>query len=197
MKTILKYINLYEFDELTENAKDNARYNYGIEFNEWIMQDIIDMFQDDMGYLKIGELKLQYDVGCTQGSGANIYGILHLRDICKILELSEYEKNVISDMIEKNDVYQINLPCNQRYTYSLSDRITIKELFDYESDEEKNVIERLESLIQDYFSDLCKEWYNIAYKMHNEPDDETIECESEANNFYFLSDGTIYRYDHD
>lgn len=192
MKTITKQIELYEFAELTENAKEKARYNYTYAYDEFILQDIIDAFQADMDYLKIGDFELQYNVGCTQGSGANIYGILYLHEASKILELSDYEKNVILDMIEKNDVYQINLPCNQRYTYSLSDKITIRDLFDYENEEEKNVIERLETLIQDYFSNLCQQWYDIAYRAHNEPDDETITAASEANNFYFLSDGKIY-----
>ena len=83
MEIVTKEYNVYDFSELSEDAKEKAKQWYldddfrPSEFTEIYEQDLQNIFPDS-------ELKLQYSLRYCQGDGLNIYGNLDVNNILNL-----------------------------------------------------------------------------------------------------------------
>lgn len=120
-------------------------------------------------------------------------------------QLEQFE-NVLTDKEKRTILHyaeecgKIKLPVNNRYAYSLADRIDIVDdwMFQLETysayrDINEEVLKKFERLVRDIFSVLCEYYEKIGYEwFYDEVSDEEVEECCEANEYEFLEDGSLY-----
>lgn len=98
MEVVTREYKIYNFSELSEDAKDKAKQWYldddfrPSEFTEIYEQDLRNIFPDS-------ELKLQYSLNYCQGDGLNIYGELNVSNVLN-LPKSHFCGDEFNDLIE-------------------------------------------------------------------------------------------------
>lgn len=192
MVTYYKQINLYEYNELEEKAKEQAKENFlrmrceldSDMFTEIAMEIVGNYFQITDG------LDVQYDLSYCQGSGTNIYGKFNLHNVERMEWL-------------KSEVDSFELAKNRHYCYSLKSQTenqTVDEItteFEYASGHEIadwQVME-IRKMVETVFEKLEKaerEIEEYGYKFFYEVSDEEMEEYAEASGVLYLDDGTEY-----
>lgn len=199
---------VYKFNELSESAKEKVKewYLEGQEsfiFTDNCRQDLENLFGEN-------DLEVQYSLAWCQGDGFNIYGKISAEDIFKCLEnnnggvqLKEFE-NVLTEKEKRTILHyadecsMIELPYNNRYCYSLADRIDIVDswMCDLENAEFKNIngelLDKFEKLVRDIFKNICNDYEKWGYEFFYEISEEDLEEICEANEYEFLEDGTVF-----
>lgn len=211
MKTVVvtKEYNVYQFNELTESAKESVRRWYLDGQPEFIFTDNCE--EDLANLFGKNKLNVQYSLSSCQGDGFNIYGEIDAESIFKCLEehnggtqlerfknvLTEKEKRTIKNYAEECGA--IKLPYNNRYCYSLADYIDIADDWEYQLDYYSNyrninikTLKKFEELVRDIFAELCRSYEKQGYEYFYEIADEDLEELCEANEYEFLEDGTLF-----
>lgn len=197
MKTITKTINLYSYDELSEEAREKVKsflLNDELK-NELFYESII----DELGsLLPHSNLNVQYSLGYCQGDGLNVYGDLNLYDVLNLLmnNFNIKEVKTLNDYLKGLNDYK--MPYNRHYCYCMADDIDIDDIIidALEDENYKNIdyklIERFNALIKSYISSLCEDYERRGYDyLYNISDEEAAE-ETEFNGWLFTEDGAIY-----
>lgn len=212
MRIVKLEYKVYEFKELSEEAKDNVRKWY-ID-DEFRCEILTETYKNDLHYLfPNSKLDIQWSLNSRQGDGVNIYGELDLVDVFTVIRNREYAGNTFKDfwdyLTEKEqktiEAYMevngrvVELPYNNsHYSYCVSDGIEFAwdwiENLEYQQYKniKTKIIQKMEKLIGDMFSDLCRKYEEDGYKFLYHPDDEEIEGDCEANEWEFLEDGTFF-----
>lgn len=199
MRTTTVEYKVYNYNELSENAKERVRQWYLDSQEPYIFTDMI---KEDLYYLfGKNNLNVQYSLASCQGDGINIYGKISALKILKCMEKLEEFKNVLTkeekETILKYDKQcgEIELPYNNHYCYSLSEYIDIKDEWKYDLEDEninEQLLEKFENLVQEIFYELCKNYEKQGYEFFYEVDEEELEDFCEANGYEFLEDGKLF-----
>lgn len=198
MKTITITKNIYNYNELSDEAKARAKSDYlnedirTEEFYEMQKEYLASLFPHSM-------LDLQFSLAYCQGDGANIYGKFALIDFLPLWEASEKEKRTIAFYIEESiDKYKFSE--NRSYCYSCKfiDKKYINDFIDEFVDKLKiknvkiDIIQRFFNDLLEYFDNLDKTIERQGYDyFYNIADDEFSDL-CDANEWEFLEDGTFY-----
>lgn len=192
MVTITKKINLYEYNELSEKAKERAKQDFletrceldGDMFTEIAMEIVGNYFQFTDG------LEIQYSLASCQGDGVNIYGKFDLQNV----EGMEWLKS---------EVDSFELKQNYRYCYSLKSQTeteTVDEIiseFERASDceiKDWQVME-IRKMVETVFEKLEKaerEIEKYGYDFFYEVSDEEMAEYADSCGVLYLVDGTAY-----
>lgn len=204
MRTITVEYNIYEYDELSDKAKDKVKETLLNLREPEMFREIV---LNDLDYLlPNSSLDVQFSLSYCQGDGLNIYGEVDVEDILFCIDnnmadglLKKYEGYLNEDMTNDilryaNDCGKIILPENNRYCYCIADRCSV--VSDWETEleynEEENInynaLFKLEKLVQGIFEDLCWYYEKIGYEHFYEISDE--ECRD--YDFEYYEDGSIY-----
>ena len=200
MKTL--EIQLFNFDELTKESKENAIQKY-IEKNRQFLQEINnEMFYEDLPYnLEIKEdlfknPKFEYSLSYCQGDGLSFSFDLDIIDYLNkyFPKLKDSVKNVISGYCTFSATGN-----NNRYCYAHKNQIDLC-LDIYNNgryDNLEGVINEVLEHIQDNYLEICSklenEGYNNIYEWENDKDYIVNEIyNSEEFEPIFLSTGEIY-----
>lgn len=217
MRTITKIINLYNFDELSEKAKEKVlntekEYLYNNHCNN--LDDFICDCLYDYG---MEEAKYNYSLNYSQGDGVCFYNInlfsytrLTSKDYNK--KLNKFEKEALMLLNEKeyklllqylNDGYNIKIVKNSSM-YCHSHTCTLEEEYYYSDDAEEenkmnNFIYDLKKKMENIYHNMCYEIERLAYNyIENISDDEITEDINYLQNncgLMFLEDGSYcYEY---
>ena len=206
MKTIIKEvkINLYKFEELSEEGQEKIKQDYldskeAYFFGDDCVETLRDLFPNS-------DLNVEFDFSCCQGSGLNICGDLYFMDIFNAYKIqainspfTNSEKRILETIAETIDT--VSLKSNDEYTYSLIDRNDIAEdiICDYEGSFEDfeipeshvNLIIRLDKEIKEMFNSLIEVFYKDGEKYFYEVTEDDIE-DDEYFQGYFTKDGSRY-----
>lgn len=200
MKTITKTYKLYNYEELTEKAKENVRKWYiDDDLRPEIYQDSI--LEDLQYYFKNSDFKVYFSLGYCQGDGLNIEGKLYLYDFIEVWTASEKEKRTIKKYID-NSLQYYAFRKNKNYCYSCKfiDRKYIDDTINEFIEElkylqfkniKKDVIEKFFNDIINYFEDLDNYYKKEGYKYLYEPDEDEIIESCACNEWYFFIDGSF------
>lgn len=199
MRTETVTYKIYKYNELSDVAKAKA-----FEWFESVRADENYIFTEDCEYdlkplFPNSELQVQYSLCYSQGDGLNIFGNLYLPDIIEQVndKLTEKELAFFKDVF-KNYSAWFNMPRNNPYCYCICDRhdYTSDVACDMECDGDSRCFDqaftKLNKYIQEYFTDLCKQYEEQGYEFfYPEDDTEFIEL-CEANEWEFYEDGRFY-----
>lgn len=176
MKTITKQYNLYSFDELSQEAKDKAR----AKFNE---HDDYPFLSDDMNE-KLHELLEENhikDTNDTSKAGTTPTPVLYS------LSYSQGDGCMFEGRYEWNG-YNVSIRHSGHYYHEYSKILTI-------TDEEGNEPEtnEPEEAFDVLYVAICKELEKYGYSIIEYNQSEECFAETcEANEYTFLSDGTMF-----
>lgn len=193
MRTITETINLYTYNELSEEAKNKAKnwYLEGREvdfFSEVCISRLTELFPKS-------DLKVEFSLSYCQGDGLNIYGHINMDDLLEYIKSdlsnSEYKAMTHYISVAGSDV---EMPCNRRYSYCICDSTDYVEQLesDLERLEYRNINEDALNNFNHYarvaLSRLCSEFENDGYSYFYEVREEEI---VDAG-YEFTEDGEVY-----
>ena len=214
MKTIIKTYNVYNYNELSNEAKEKVKQDYldnpvrNDIFYEDCTETIYDLFPQS-------DLKIQYSLSSCQGDGFNTYGTLDVFNLINLMRNKEKLPCSLLNKVEKDmDVFtseeldillqyynyycsSIKIPHNFRYCYSQADYINfaddwIEELENAKIEYNDNLIIKFENFIREFFSKLNDMFEEEGYEFLYNVSEEEIEDWCEVNEYMFLEDGTLF-----
>ena len=172
-KEIYKKYTVYTLDELTPQIQDKAICNLTDYFTENNIEQFNDFIESDLSEkFPCSTLKYQYSLSYSQGDGVNIYGDILFKEIYRKIKhhLPEKSQKFMQFVFTVTDPnLTIHLLENRRYCYTLAKRndffCTIVDTLvnNHYSGIKWSVLFRVNSLMQEYIYDLCKEYEKIGY----------------------------------
>ena len=211
MEIITREYKVYNFSELSEEAKDKVKQWYlDDDFRSYDFENI---YTEDLRYLfNNSDLKLQFSLSYCQGDGLNIYGKLDLMDVFTAIrdtehsgDLFEQYKDLFSEHEQRTiEAYmevcgrEVELPYNRHYCYCIDDRVDFADdwIESLEYCRYKNIqidtIRKMEKLVGRMFENLSATYEKYGYDYFYNADDEVVNEECEANGWRFLEDGTFF-----
>lgn len=203
MREIITVEKVFDYEELSAMAQAVAKENVGndlvetrntYEFTEMVENDLYDAFKNS-------DLKIQYSLSYCQGDGFNTYGKVDLGDFFKALRNTKNFKNSFTHkqelcLLELVDYINLEIPYNNRYCYSVVDRMEIAnewscELDYYEEEYDMELLEYFEEVFKKFFNKVNNHFEKLGYEFFYElGEDELI-----YNLYYeytFYEDGSIY-----
>ena len=208
MREIIKKFNVYQYSELSDEAKAKVRSWYiddpvrSEELTFLINQDLENLFPNS-------ELKVEWSLSYCQGDGVNVYGDLCFMDLVNMVQnhlcgdnYKAFENFFSPKEIKTAKFYSeycgdVKLPTNRMgYTYCYVSQIDLEADFTYEMSYFRNInldlLGKMETYVKMVISKYCLDWEEVGYKYFYEPDEEEIEETCEMNEWEFLEDGTYY-----
>ena len=211
MEIITREYKVYNFSELSEDAKEKAKQWYlDDDFRPYDFENI---YTEDLKYLfNNSDLKLQFSLSYCQGDGLNIYGKLDLVDVFTAIrdtkhsgDLFKQYKDLFSEHEQKTiEAYmevcgrEVELPYNRHYCYCIDDRVDFADdwIESLEYCRYKNIqidtIRKMEKLVGRMFENLSGTYEKYGYDYFYNADDEVVNEACEANGWRFLEDGTFF-----
>ncbi len=168
MKTIIKQYNLYNFNELSEKAKQKARETFNDATSEYpflkgLLQEELSTLLKENNMTETGETKLYYSLSNCQGDGVCFIG-------------SFIWKDYTITITHSGNYYHENSK-----TFSMNRNNNLNEIDDSE----------YESFDAVYVS-ICKKLEEMGYEeIEYQTSEESFANTCEANEYTFLDDGTI------
>ena len=211
MEIITREYKVYNFSELSEDAKEKVK--------QWYLDDDFrpcefeNIYTEDLRYLfNNSDLKLQFSLSYCQGDGLNIYGKLDLMDVFTAIrdtehsgDLFEQYKDLFSEHEQRTiEAYmevcgrEVELPYNRHYCYCIDDRVDFADdwIESLEYCRYKNIqidtIIKMEKLVGRMFENLSATYEKYGYDYFYNADDEVVNETCEANGWRFLEDGTFF-----
>lgn len=211
MEVVTREYKVYNFSELSEEAKDKVKQWYlDDDFRPYDFENI---YTEDLKYLfNNSDLKLQFSLSYCQGDGLNIYGKLDLVDVFTAIRdtkhsgdlfkqykdlFSEHEQRTIEAYMEVCG-REVELPYNRHYCYCIDDRVDFADdwIESLEYCRYKNIqidtIRKMEKLVGRMFENLSATYEKYGYDYFYNADDEVVNEACEANGWRFLEDGTFF-----
>ena len=211
MEIITREYKVYNFSELSEDAKEKVK--------QWYLDDDFrpcefeNIYTEDLRYLfNNSDLKLQFSLSYCQGDGLNIYGKLDLMDVFTAIRDTEHSGNLFEqykDLFSEHEqktieAYmevcgrEVELPYNRHYCYCIDDRVDFADdwIESLEYCRYKNIqidtIRKMEKLVGRMFENLSATYEKYGYDYFYNADDEVVNETCEANGWRFLEDGTFF-----
>ena len=211
MEVVIREYKVYNFSELSEDAKEKAKQWYLDD--DFRPQEFENIYTEDLHYLfNNSDLKMQFSLSYCQGDGLNIYGKLDLMDVFAVIRdtdhsgeqfkqykdlFSEHEQKTIEAYMEACG-REIELPYNRHYCYCIDDRVDFAdewiEILEYcrYKNIQIDTIRKMEKLVGIMFENLSATYEKYGYDYFYNADDEVVNETCEANGWRFLEDGTFF-----
>lgn len=211
MEIVTREYKVYNFSELSEDAKEKAKQWYLDD--DFRPQEFENIYTEDLHYLfNNSDLKMQFSLSYCQGDGLNIYGKLDLMDVFAAIRdtdhsgeqfkqykdlFSEHEQKTIEAYMEACG-REVELPYNRHYCYCVDDRVDFAnewiEILKYcrYKNIQIDTIRKMEKLVGMMFVNLSATYEKYGYDYFYNADDEVVNEVCEANGWRFLEDGTFF-----
>lgn len=218
MRTVIITQNIYEYDELSEDAKNNAKEWY---MRTWCTPQMFgeDVLNDLDALFGKNNLDIQFNLNCCQGDGLNICGKIDAKQFLNAVEknkndiaqfgkyadvLTEDEKRIIHSYCDFDNGYYhdfgiIELPdSNSFYAFCAADRVDISDSW---SDEMENIygldcdyglLKKFENMVIGVFTELCNMYKEWGYDFFYHVDDDTMSDACDTNGWEFYENGDFY-----
>lgn len=199
MRTITVKHNIYNYSELSTEAKERVKKDY-IEDLGKLAFIFTDNCNDRLNELfPNSDLKVQYSLSYCQGDRRlNIYGNLNLNDILENIKekFSEKEIEYIKCCLDEFGS-DFKMPCATHYNYCICDRhdYTAYLIEELENNQVKEymILYNFDGYIKNYMTNLCKEFESEGYDyFYPELTDEEMEEIADDNSWEFYENGRIY-----
>lgn len=196
----MKTVNIYNFAELSDDAKKKAIGNYRTTygFSAFELEDYMDNeFADRLGTLT-NEFGYNYSLSHCQGDGVCFFGEIIGSDLYALAKLvyngntpNNIEEAIKNEMIDKVSFDKVNTHYCHKYTVE----ITVHYPLDVDeelSDNDCNAIINFQKAITDWYRDTCDELEHGGYDTIErlQSDDFIATTLSDDDVEHYLADGT-------
>ena len=217
MRTITKIINLYNFDELNEKAREKVLNTEREELYSMHCQNVDDVIYDCLCNYGMEDAKYNYSLSYSQGDGVcfyniNLFSYTRLTSKDNNIKLNKFEIEALTLLNEEeykiflqylNEGYNIKIVKNSSM-YCHSHTCTLEEEYYYSDDEEEekeinNLIYDLKKKMENIYHNMCYEIERLAYNYIEYISDDEIKedinyLQSDCG-LMFLEDGSYcYEY---
>ena len=204
MRTITKTINLYQYSELSEKAKEKVlsdlhNINTDYDWYDFIFDDFMEKCENLGITVKYSDI--EFSGFWSQGDGAcfttNFIDIRKIIEVLKIEFRNDFLKNLFIDYFDTYKIIKLSNYYSHEYTvavhyedeFNYNHGGSYKRIADYLESKGEEIENKLESLknqlCSKLYSDLQEEY---EYLTSEEAIIETIE----ANEYEFTEEGEIY-----
>jgi hypothetical protein len=193
MKTLVRHITAYQFEELEAFAQEKAKENYLAEerLPEFFSDDLINELQEIYG---LSHLKSYFSLSNCQGDGLCLYGrISH----SELFDNEKFKKIAFAGIHYKQiqslyDVLQqgIDFEHNSRYCHAKSVRIDIH-CDDDTTDKQLEIIGRIIANIKSWYLSFCIEWEKHGYNYFFEISDSDMQEVCDEYDYLFTKSGEL------
>lgn len=192
MKTVVKKINLFSFNELNNEAKQkvknwyNENYKEAYQFSEMCLEQL----KNDFG---INTLDVEFSLSYSQGDGFCMKGKIIPSEvneyfwnniICK--KLNQTQKQIIKNELN----YFVFKKNNFRYSYAKT--VYIEPIIEYNEYKHRKTFNMAMKNIQNWYEKTCKTFEECGYKYFYETTEEEIQEFTEINDLWFTENGNLY-----
>lgn len=210
MRTVTRKYKVFRFSELNAEAKEKVK-EWFLEISSSRTDDYEDCLKGNLNEMfPESRLGVEFSLNSCQGDGVNVYGTVSAKDIIDRIDnhkggdlLAGYE-NVLSEKEKKRILHyakecgEIELPRNRRYFYCMADYTSFSELWADDLDQcgyrniDTEVIDKFEKMVISIFFKLCSAYEKEGYSYLYEISDEEMNYLSEANEWEYLEDGSLF-----
>lgn len=183
MVTITKKINLYKFEELSSEAKEKAKNNYIESCIECKCDEFSWFLEEDLKSYGFENLKATFNLSYCQGDGVFLDGYFYLDEIGEEFKESIF-KGFSKEEAENLNEYAERIEIKNSMVSCLYTANNTPEKFD-------KIFDELESNIDASLYNYCKKMQDDGYLFFYDVTDEEVRDFYDANEEYFLEDGTF------
>jgi hypothetical protein len=191
MKILTKEIKAYQYHELEEYAKEQARADYLSKEHlpEFFSLDIKMELKERFGLFN---LDTYYSLSSCQGDGLCLYGKIYYKELFenenfrKIAFKCIHHKQVQS---VKDELQGIDFIHSSRYYHSKT--VSIKSHEYNPTDKQELIIEKIIDNVKQWYFAFCKEWENRGYDYFYEISEEVMSAICEEQEHLFEEDGHL------
>lgn len=198
MRTVSIDYDVYKYQELSEDAKDEAKRWY-LEGKDayWFKDDCEEILHCEFPH---SELNVEFSLSYCQGDGLNIYGSINLLDLWNKIDKNKYtdkEKKFMEYVLKEYSMLY-DMPQNWRYGYCMSSSWNFTEniISDMEYANLRgikyDVLKKFDEDCKEYMEKLCSDFESDGYSYFYEVDDDEMIDMCEANEWEFTADGKIF-----
>ena len=189
MKTITKTYQVYDFNELSDTAKNNVRYNLS---PDWLWYDFIEeQFTEDMAACGIEVSNMYFSGFGGQGDGACFIGEVNAMAFLKAQKITKAYWLLYTNLLHENADALVHISHSGRYYHS-GTMVFAEDLSIYQErlEMDDNVYTQWESLvkaIKAFCINKAKELYTQLEKEYEYLlSDEHLSEMAEANEWHFF-----------
>ena len=203
-----KRITVYEYSELSDEAKNTAKEKLFIEdpYRTDILQEYFD--EELMCMFPESSLKAQFSLCSRQGDGVNIFGELDGRDAAQLLRDPDFKKECEEKFSPEETeraanilsrCRNIRLPENPDYSYCMAGQANILDPLcdaaplDGDDIAGLGFYADIELFIISCIEAICRRFKEEGYKFLYEPDEEEVEEIAAVQKWLFLENGEPYK----
>lgn len=189
MRTITIQKNVYEYSELSKNAKEEAK-KFLLDGRE---PYIFSSYVEDNLQMEFGlDLTPQYSLSYCQGDGLSLYGEVYFSEFT---ENKELEKMALKGLIgfqrgiAKKLINKVKFNPGNYYCYASLSDVELEE--ESNSNKEIAIVEIVRFNIAQWYIKICKEYEKWGYDYFYEITDEEAQEECDSNQYTFFEDGKV------
>lgn len=212
MRTITKIINLYNFDELSEKAREKVVNTVREHLYNNHCDNVDDVIYESLYNYGVGEAEYNYSLSYSQGDGVcfynmNLFSYSRLTSKVYNKKLNKFEIEALTLLNEEeyklllqylNEGYNIKIVKNaSNYCHSRTCSLEEEYYYSDDAEEEKainNLIYDLKKKMENIYNNMCYEIERLAYNyIENISDNEIKEDINYLENdcgLMFLEDGS-------
>lgn len=203
MEKIIKEITVYNFNELSEDAKQKAVEDYSNEYttqeanNEMFFEDIKESFKSEYNL----NIDPHYSLSYCQGDGLS-FDCENLLESKKLIEeikskLTTKEKTTFTKLMNKGYLYRLYIKNeNHHYCFASGRDIGVDldiPYYEKTTQLQDDVIDKTIDIVIDWYLKECKKWEQLGYDtIYYTPTFEEFEEIANDNGWLFLEDGGFY-----
>ena len=200
-------VNVYNYEELREKAKERVKTEYLQEYRT--PYDFSEFCENELSVLfPHSSLRVEYNLSYLQGDGLNIYGILDLEDALMSVmhDLTDEEQYILTKVLDNNH-YTYRMRQNGLYSYSICDRhcyvedlipeneydkAVMSALVKFDGETVMSALAKFNHVVRQNLVELCVKFERMGYDFfYTVTDNEMIEI-SDANGWEYTADGEFF-----
>ena len=189
---------IYNYEELSEKAKERVKNEYREFFQECSNDLFYEYFVEELRENGFESLKPRYSLGYSQGDGCSVTGKIYLNEVLENKDIMEnFSKDEIRRLKYIYDClyYSIEITSNSsyychEYTMDFNAYVECNSYTHSKVELLREVFEKLENVVEDYFIALCNRMEEAGYEMIY--DEEGLEEELMESDYEYYKDGTRY-----
>jgi hypothetical protein len=191
MKTLVKEVKAYRFEELNEFARETAKMNYleNEHLPEFFSEDLTETLKEQF---RLSNLNTYYSLSNCQGDGLCLHGHITHSELFSNGKFKEIVfKGIHHRQIQSvyDELQKIDFIHSSRYYYAKT--VSIESIEYNPTGKQSVIIEQIIENVKSWYFEFCREWEKCGYSYFYEISDEDMIDGCELGDYWFTGDGQV------